>query len=418
MESVNPVEIGGNARKFLTGPRLAELNKEFEQNGGEWKEFKIGELFEWQAQKEFSPLKIKSLTVKNGKKYPFYGQSASNKGIISYECLDESVLNNKNGKPIILIHSNNQNCVYLQTPFYLKDGHGATSVLSCHFLNEKNAQFLITCIQKIICKKFSYNNKATKIALKNTFIFLPAAPDGMPDFSYMERYIGELEQARVSELEQARVSELAAYLRAAGLENYDLTAAEQTALDDFKNGKIRFKEFKITGENGIFSVKNTHSILKNQIIPNSGNYPYVTAGETNNSILTYISYDESFLEKGNSIMIAGKSMVITYQEKNYFSNDSHNLSLSLKIDSNKTYKHFLFLASALYKSLHNKYSWGDSISKEKIKKDHLWLPVIDDKNIDYNFMESFITAQQKLAIRDVVLWKDKVISETRKITKV
>lgn len=77
--------------------------------------------------------------------------------------------------------------------------------------------------------------------------------NGTPDFSYMERYIGEL----------------AAYLRAAGLGNYDLTVAEQTALDDFKNGKIRFKEFKITGENGIFSVKNTYSILKNQIIPNS-----------------------------------------------------------------------------------------------------------------------------------------------------
>lgn len=226
--------------------------------------------------------------------------------------------------------------------------------------------------------------------------------NGTPDFSYMERYIGEL----------------AAYLRAAGLGNYDLTVAEQTALDDFKNGKIRFKEFKITGENGIFSVKNTYSILKNQIIPNSGNYPYVTAGETNNSILTYISYDESFLEKGNSIMIAGKSMVITYQEKNYFSNDSHNLSLSLKIESNKTYKHFLFFVSALYKSLHNKYSRGDSISKEKIKKDHLWLPVIDDKNIDYNFMESFITAQQKLAIRDVVLWKDKILSKTLEVINI
>ena len=37
---------------------------------------------------------------------------------------------------------------------------------------------------------------------------------------------------------------------------------------------------------------------------------------------------------------------------------------------------------------------------------------------DFAFMESFITAQQKLAIRDVVLWKDKIISETRKITNV
>ncbi len=30
-------------------------------------------------------------------------------------------------------------------------------------------------------------------------------------------------------------------------------------------------------------------------------------------------------------------------------------------------------------------------------------------------MESFITAQQKLAIKEVVLWKDKVISTTKKV---
>lgn len=405
MESVDPVEIGGNARKFLTSPRLAELKKEFEQNGGKWKKFKIGELFDIHPTKAYKLTNADLLNTKG--KTPVVSNTGLNNGIIGFSALPPT----EQGNIITYSDTTTSDGIFYQPADFI--GYPHIQGLYPHQKNkwfEKSQLYFVSLFRKSAAGRFDYANKFNRKTAAELTVTLPAAPDGTPDFSYMERYIGELEQARVSEL--------AAYLRAAGLENYDLTAAEQTALDDFKNGKIRFKEFKITGENGIFSVKNTHSILKNQIIPNSGNYPYVTAGETNNSILTYISYDESFLEKGNSIMIAGKSMVITYQEKNYFSNDSHNLSLLLKIDSNKTYKHFLFLASALYKSLHNKYSWGDSISKEKIKKDHLWLPVIDDKNIDYNFMESFVAAQQKLAIRDVVLWKDKVISETRKVANV
>lgn len=404
MESVDPVEIGRNARKFLTSPCLAELKKEFEQNGGEWKEFKIGELFSVSSNPQ---LNKESFHFSTNGQYPYFTRTVFNNGILGYvDYLDDE---HKISGNSIAVGMLGMQFFYMPSDFYA--GQFTKTVFpKFKEFNEKLAIYFIAffnklqkILQGVLVRDFE------KIFCESKML-LPATRDGTPDFSYMERYIGELEQARVSEL--------AAYLRAAGLENYDLTAAEQNALDDFKNGKIRFKEFKITGENGIFSVKNTHSILKNQIIPNSGNYPYVTAGETNNSILTYISYDESFLEKGNSIMIAGKSMVITYQEKNYFSNDSHNLSLSLKIESNKTYKHFLFLVSALYKSLHNKYSWGDSISKEKIKKDHLWLPVIDDKNIDYNFMESFITAQQKLAIRDVVLWKDKILSKTLEVINI
>ena len=76
-----------------------------------YKKFKLSEIFKWQSQKEIDPLKIGELTIKNSIKYPFYGQATSNNGIISYESLDEKVLNNKNGLPTILIHSNNQNII-------------------------------------------------------------------------------------------------------------------------------------------------------------------------------------------------------------------------------------------------------------------------------------------------------------------
>ncbi len=47
------------------------------------------------------------------------------------------------------------------------------------------------------------------------------------------------------------------------------------------------------------------------------------------------------------------------------------------------------MASCVYKSLHRKYSWGNSISKAKIQEDIITLPVSNGK-IDFAFMDSFI----------------------------
>lgn len=151
-----------------------------------WGTFKIEEVLVWQKHiSELNPLHLDSLTVSEEKKYPFYGQATTNNGIIEYRHLKDEVLNNKSGKSTILIHSNNQNIVYLDTPFYLKDGHGATSVLQSKNLNKITAQFLIGSIKKVIQQKYSYNSKATKIELKSTEINLPVKSNGTPDYDYM-----------------------------------------------------------------------------------------------------------------------------------------------------------------------------------------------------------------------------------------
>jgi hypothetical protein len=152
--------------------------------------FKIEKVLSWQKHiSELNPLDLDSLSVSDEKKYPFYGQATINNGVIEYRNLNDDVLNNKLSKPTILIHSNNQNIVFLETPFYLKDGHGATSVLQSEELDNLNAQFIIGAIQKVISKKFAYNNKATKIALKNTEITLPIKSDNTPDYDYMSKVI-------------------------------------------------------------------------------------------------------------------------------------------------------------------------------------------------------------------------------------
>lgn len=160
-----------------------------------WGRFKIEDVLVWQNNvSEINPLNLDALTVSSEKKFPFYGQAVKNNGIIEYRHLIDDVLNNASGKPTILIHSNNQNIVYLDTPFYLKDGHGATTVLQSKNLNRMTAQFFIGSIKKVILQKYTYNAKATKIELKNSIINLPVKPDHTPDYDYMTLVISAMQK--------------------------------------------------------------------------------------------------------------------------------------------------------------------------------------------------------------------------------
>ena len=95
--------------------------------------------------------------------------------------------------------------------------------------------------------------------------------------------------------------------------------------------------------------------------------PYLTAAEGNNAVSTYISCDKEWIDEGNCIFIGGKTMTITYQEKDFCSNDSHNLALYLKDTSRREKYIQCFIVSALRKTLGIKYYWGDSISKKKYR---------------------------------------------------
>lgn len=104
----------------------------------------------------------------------------------------------------------------------------------------------------------------------------------------------------------------------------------------------------------------------------------------------YVDYDKNVIEKGNSILIGGKTLVITYQEDDFYSNDSHNLALYLKEEKYQRKNIYLYLVTVLYSSLKNLYSWGDSISSKSIQKDIIKLPIKNDGNPDYEYMERFI----------------------------
>ena len=259
----------------------------------------------------------------------------------------------------------------LKPKFGITDNQGIFLSNSLHFLN----------------KKFGYENMCSWVKIKSEKIQLPIK-NGKIDFDFMENFIANLETERIKKLDD--------YLIANGLKDYTLTAEEKQVLKDFE--KQKFGEFNVID---VFDVKNTKSILSRDIIENSGDTPYLCASTENNAISSYISYDEKYLDKGNCVFIGGKTFVVTYQEKDFYSNDSHNLALYFKNKITKLNQ--LYLATCINKSLGHKYSWGNSISKAKIQSDKVSLPIKDNQP-DYELMDTLISAIQKLVIKDVVLY--------------
>jgi hypothetical protein len=260
--------------------------------------------------------------------------------------------------------------------------------------------FFTSSIFKSIKHKFGYENKAGWEKVKNEKIHLPVK-DGNIDFAFMESFIAELEAERIAELE--------AYLLATGLKDYNLTQEEEQALKDFE--KLQFISTNVID---VFDVKNTRSILSKDIAKNSGTAPYLCASADNNAVSSYISYDEKYLDKGNCVFIGGKTFVVSYQEKDFYSNDSHNLALYLKSNEHRNRLSQLYLATCINKSLGHKYSWGNSISNKKIQTDKVSLPA-KMNNPDFSKMETFISAIQKLVIKDVVLYADRKIEATKSV---
>ena len=257
----------------------------------------------------------------------------------------------------------------------------------------------------------SFNEKV----LNNITIHIPVTSADNIDFAYME--------SRIREMEESRIREMEAYLKVAGFEDCELTEEERSSIELMKQGNVVFNSFFVTDdhkkkrENGVFAVKNSHNILQSSVVVGSGNIPYVTAGEGNNSVYAYISYDKNQIEEGNAIMIGGKTMVVTYQADDFFSNDSHNLVLYVKDKRLRKELIQLFMVASLNKSLKPIYSWGDSISKTKIVKDKINLPVTSSGSIDYKFMETYIRAIEKLTIQRVKDWRAKEIKTTMDIVK-
>lgn len=238
---------------------MQKLKSEFEQNGGSWKEFKIGDVFKVETTKK----KFNAFNVKFGGKCPYVVRTALNNGVKGLITEDEKFLNPAR---TISFGQDTATMFYQEQPYFTGDKIKILT-LKAHDLTNKIACFLISIMGKAF-KNFKWGQSSfNEKVLNNVRVKLPVTLDSQIDFDYMERYI--------SELEEGRISELAAYLKVTGLENCVLAKPEKLALKSC--GGRQLHKFKI---GDLFEGKTGDTDLQQKDVNNRGHL-FINSGVQN-----------------------------------------------------------------------------------------------------------------------------------------
>ena len=288
------------------------------------------------------------------------------------------------------------NAFYRQFRYKMVTHARVFSLKSIFSITQRQGIFLSSAMY-FLKYNFGYENMCSWAKIKQEKISLPVKKDREIDFAFMEDFISQLEACRLSQLE--------AYLLVTGLKNYTLTPAEEQALTDFQNGKVKWGEFNLENLYG----KSTRGKRLKSADRINGDLPFVTAGEAETGVSAFIGNDvEIFAANTTTIDMFGSAKYRNYE----YGGDDH----IAVVHTEKINKYAaIFVTTAIHKSSYTgKFSYSRNFYAKDADELNIYLPTTN--NIpDYSMMEILISAVQKLVIKDVVEYADRKIEATKKI---
>ncbi|MCT7498536.1 restriction endonuclease subunit S [Aliarcobacter cryaerophilus] len=347
----------------------------------EWGEFRIGDLFEIGTGSLLS-----NSELVNGK-IPRISAKSNNNGVIGY--FNTEILSNAR-------HFEN----FISVNFFGTEGgifyhpYKASIEMKVHTLkipnvelNLKTGKFIVTAL-KLALNGFGYGNQLSSSKLKELElnIKLPVK-NGKINFSFIEKFISELE----------------AYLVATNLTDYTLNDKEKAVLNNFKD--IKWQIFNLEKLFG----KSTRGKRLKSFDRVLGDLPFVTAGETNEGISAFIGNDVTiFSENTTTIDMFGSAKYRNYK----YGADDH----IAVVHTEKLAKYSaLFVTTSIHKSSYNgQFDYSRNFYAKDADELNISLPAKNNKP-DFEMMNIFISAIQKLVIKDVVLYADRKIAITKSI---
>ena len=397
MESQSDYSTRGCLLGKTVSPRLQQLEDDFIDNGGRFKEYKIKDLFS--ALKVSS--KLSKLDISDEFTFPVYSSDSSNGGIYGYSNSPEFIVDDENNCYLVFgDHTRTFNIA--RQSFAVMDNVKVLKPFSKYWSDE--SLLYVATIWKKQIPNYGYS-RHWKYA-KSCLLKLPMY-NGELAFDYMESYIRELEQERIRELEQERIRELDAYLKATGLNDYELTSEEKNSIEIMQNGGGKYKEF-IIGD--LFETFAGDVDLQNRDLTNTGEY-FINSGVMNQGIKGRTTRKARIFDEGSlTIDFLGNCFYRDFKYKLA----THNHVFSLQSDILKNQEISLYIA-ATFSYMKKSHSFNEMLTQTILKNYSIVLPVKDNDEIDYEFMDFFIKAVEKLCIKSVVDWKDRIIQTTKNV---
>lgn len=383
------------SRRKSRGKVVNSLNKKLENV--KWGKFILGDLFDidnW----EYGKNKIYKtvLKTKTNKSISVVSGITENNGV-NYYTKDE-LLSDEIFEQDLTISTRGE---YSGTVFYHHEKFVlANNILVMKMPNlSKNQKLFIGNIINFL-PYGGYSNYPRKETLKKDIIQLPTKNEEI-DFSFMEDFI--------SELEVEKMNELNAYLKATGLENYNLTDEEKKALNEFDS--MEWREFRLGDLFERIKTNKLHFKADELSKKPIDNYvlPCLTSSFQNQGLNYFAPKDNATILK-NVISIPSNSDVYrAYFQSREFTvlSDAYAIEWiynEVKLSPNQ----YLFTVPCINKvtdlsiySYKNKLGGWNVVQNKNIE-----LPIKNNQP-DYKTMETLISAIKKLMIKDVIDYVNK-----------
>lgn len=285
--------------------------------------------------------------------------------------------------------------------------------------NEKCCLYVISCIRKSAGNGWSYAVKFNRALVKELLIELPVIESPDLDHEYtVEDIDWQYMQDRIAELEQDRIAELDAYLKATGLDDYELTDEDKKALSpkstsneanaleaDSQDGQVRFKKFTL---GALFASSTGDVDLQQKDINGKGHF-LINSGLENHGI-------KGKTDKKAKVFPANTITVDFWGNAYYrdfeYKMATHNHVFSLAGDVIRNRLVGMYIVGMLSK-LPKLFSYNNMATWNKLKNIEISLPVTSDGDINFEYMERYIRAIEKLTIAGVVKFRDREIAAAR-----
>jgi len=299
---------------------------------------------------------------------------------------------------------------YRKKPWYA--GQFVRKIIPKIEITESSILFFSTLLNKQKPRLLSVLVRDVDKVFLSTKIYLPTNDNGQIDFDFMESFIAELEAQRIAEL--------SAYLKVSGFDNCELSTEELKALQKFTELGTDDWGTYIVG-NLLEKVTTKKLPYKAKELPKQPTDDYVLPCLTSsfqNQGLNYYAPKAGATVISDVISLPSNSDVYrAYYQSRDFTVLSDSYAIQWKLAYNKpTPNQYLFMVMCINKvtdlpiySYKNKLGGWNVVKHKEIR-----LPEKDGK-IDFSFMDTFISAIKKLAIKDVVKYSDAKINATKKV---
>lgn len=284
---------------------------------------------------------------------------------------------------VITIGLDTQTVFYQPHKFYTGQN---IQVLRYEKINKSVAMFII-CMLKVQMEKFNWGgNGATLGRLCRIKMMLPVDESGDPDWNYMEQYIKKIEKEKKEKYLAYCKKQLA-------------SLGDIIPLKSFS--EIEWKPYRI---NKIASVDSGKDIYDAERV--DGDLPYITAGVQNNGIGYFVGNINNTITK-NAISVsrngAGVGSSFYHEYPALYSNDCRKVVLN-DYSENKFVS--LFITNQIMIQRKN-YNYSRKMGTERLKKQKIMLPAIDEENPDYEYMEQYIKNIMIKKYKDYIAYAEK-----------